>query len=283
MLFTFPSRYLCTIGRSRVFSLGRWSSQLPTGFHGPRGTRETNSERIRHFGYRAITVCGRPFQVLRLCRILVTLRSRCISIQFAPTTPAVQRIHAITDSWFGLLPFRSSLLRESRLLSAPPGTEIFHFPGLASTPYGLRCGCGSITCRGFPHSGIPGSTPVSGFPGLIAADYALPRLRAPRHPPYALLRLTIYMPATMLYSSAVIKDQDVRQLARTRILRPVTTRSSAYGLVHHGGPLARGPRRSTAEPIQNIGDRISREAGITGEPTDCRELYTMADRGMKYG
>jgi hypothetical protein len=122
---------------------------------------------------------------------LVTPRPRCISIKFAPTTPAVQRIHAITDSWFGLIPFRSSLLRESQLLSLPPGTEIFHFPGLASTPYGLRCRCGGITHRGFPHSGIPGSTPVSGFPGLIAAYYALHRLRAPRHPPYALRCLTI--------------------------------------------------------------------------------------------
>ena len=191
MLFTFPSRYLCTIGRSRVFSLGRWSSQLPTGFHGPHGTRAANPERGRHFDYRAITVYGWPFQAIHLCRPLVTLRPRCISIRLAPTTPVAQRIHAVTDNQFRLVPFRSSLLRESRLLSLPPGTEIFHFPGLASTPYGFRGGCGSITCRGFPHSGTPGSTPVSGSPRLFAAYYALPRLRAPRHPPYALLRLTI--------------------------------------------------------------------------------------------
>ena len=38
VLFTFPSRYLCTIGRQRVFSLGRWSSRIPTGFHVSRGT-----------------------------------------------------------------------------------------------------------------------------------------------------------------------------------------------------------------------------------------------------
>jgi hypothetical protein len=206
VLFTFPSRYWCTIGRSRVCSLGRWSSQLPTGFHGPHGTRATNSRSRRHFGYRAITVYGRPFQVLRLCRRLLTPRPRCIAIQFAPTTPGVQRIHAITDPRFGLLPFRSSLLRESRLLSVPPGTEIFHFPGLASPPYGFRSGCGSITCRGFPHSGIPGSTPVSGSPGLIAADYALPRLRAPRHPPYALLRLTIYCQRTCCFRIQLSKS-----------------------------------------------------------------------------
>ena len=34
-------------------------------------------------------------------------------------------------SWFGLFPFRSPLLRESRLLSLPPGTEMFQFPGCA--------------------------------------------------------------------------------------------------------------------------------------------------------
>jgi hypothetical protein len=34
--------------------------------------------------------------LVHLCRPLMTLRPRCISIQFVPTTPVVQRIHAIT-------------------------------------------------------------------------------------------------------------------------------------------------------------------------------------------
>ena len=34
---------------------------------------------------------------------------------------------------FGLFPFRSPLLWESRLISFPPGTEMFHFPGSASS------------------------------------------------------------------------------------------------------------------------------------------------------
>ncbi len=41
VLFTFPSRYLCTIGRQKVFSLGRWSSRIPTGFLVSRGTWES--------------------------------------------------------------------------------------------------------------------------------------------------------------------------------------------------------------------------------------------------
>ncbi len=47
-----------------------------------------------------------------------------------PTTPTRQRHRAITSHRFRLFPFRSPLLGESRLLSLPPGTEMFHFPGL---------------------------------------------------------------------------------------------------------------------------------------------------------
>jgi hypothetical protein len=45
-----------------------------------------------------------------------------------PTTPHTQRLPAITRIWFGLFRFRSPLLTESRLLSLPVGTEMFHFP-----------------------------------------------------------------------------------------------------------------------------------------------------------
>ena len=38
VLFTFPSRYWFTIGRQDVFSLRRWSSLIPTGFHVSRST-----------------------------------------------------------------------------------------------------------------------------------------------------------------------------------------------------------------------------------------------------
>ena len=44
VLFTFPSRYLCTIGQLVVFSLRRWSSRIPTGFLVSRGTWELNQE-----------------------------------------------------------------------------------------------------------------------------------------------------------------------------------------------------------------------------------------------
>jgi hypothetical protein len=71
VLFTFPSRYWFTIGRQVVFSLGRWSSRLPTRFLVSRGTLDP-SRSLCPFAYRAFTFCGPPFQVVRLEQSLVT-------------------------------------------------------------------------------------------------------------------------------------------------------------------------------------------------------------------
>ena len=44
---------------------------------------------------------------------------------------------------------------------------------------------------GFPHSEISGSKDICSSPKLIAAYHVFHRLLVPRHPPYALIRLTI--------------------------------------------------------------------------------------------
>ena len=132
VLFTFPSRYSFTIGHQLVFSLGRWSSQLPTGFHVPRGTRVSCPDRAIAFVYRALTFCGAPSQMLRLTMTFVTARDLRNDLQHEPTTPCMKRLRAITHAWFRLFPVRSPLLGESLLLSFPAGTEMFHFPAFAS-------------------------------------------------------------------------------------------------------------------------------------------------------
>ena len=106
VLFTFPSRYWFTIGHRVVFSLGRWSSQIPTRFHVPRGTRG-HPRVLQDFAYRTITVYGRAFQLLLLSLINPTS---------GPHNPT---IHV---PWFGLFRFRSPLLTESQLISFPAGT-----------------------------------------------------------------------------------------------------------------------------------------------------------------
>ena len=55
----------------------------------------------------------------------------------------------------GLFPFRSPLLRESRLISFPPVTEMFQFTGFA--PYAYLFSIRYLLRGGFPHSEIAGS------------------------------------------------------------------------------------------------------------------------------
>ena len=94
------------------------------------------------------------------------------------------------DRMTGLVRVRSPLLAESRLISFPPGNEMFQFPGFAlatyvfSRQYTLRCG--------FPHSDMSGSKPTRSSPNLIAACHVLHRLSVPRHPPNALVMLDPY-------------------------------------------------------------------------------------------
>ena len=47
-----------------------------------------------------------------------------------------------------------------------------------------------VCSAGFPHSEIPGSKDMCSSPRLIAACHVFHRLLVPRHPPYALIRMT---------------------------------------------------------------------------------------------
>ena len=128
-LFTFPSRYLCTIGHQGVFRLRGWSPQIHTGFLGPRATWDTarKSLKFRLRGYHPL--CRRfpaPSTTKAISYFLPDQQFRLNG----PATPITQRLLAMTRDRFGLFPFRSPLLRESRLLSLPVGTEMFHFPTL---------------------------------------------------------------------------------------------------------------------------------------------------------
>ncbi len=92
---------------------------------------------------------------------------------------------------FGLVRVRSPLLAESRLISLPAGTEMFHFPAFPHITYGFSHVYWGMSPSGLPHSEIPGSKPACGSPRLIAACHVLHRLPAPRHPPCALSSLTL--------------------------------------------------------------------------------------------
>ena len=158
MLFTFPSRYWSTIGHQVVFSLGRWSSQIPTGFHVSRGTR-VPSRSLSAFMYGAFTLYGGTFQFLPLTKRFLTPHRHCNDDQMVPRPPRCNACR-LTQHRFRLFPFRSPLLRESLLFSLPPGTEMFQFPGFASAHLCIQCAMAGFIQLGFPHSDIYGSKPV---------------------------------------------------------------------------------------------------------------------------
>ncbi len=136
MLFTFPSRYWFTIGLRVIFSLGGRSPQIQTGFHVSRPT-QVPSRRSSGFRLRGSNPLCRAFPG--------TSANPPIIFCWRPYNPAGRTRR------FGLIPVRSPLLRESRLISLPPGTEMFQFPGFALTPYVFRCQCtGSTPVRVAP-------------------------------------------------------------------------------------------------------------------------------------
>ena len=155
MLFTFPSRYLFTIGLSGVFSLTGWSRWIQTGFLVSRLTQDTTKS-ILTYVYKTVTFYGRTFQSVPLHEH---------KLQRGPTTPILPKQYR-----FGLFPVRSPLLRESRLFSFPAGTKMFQFPAFASIWMIY------LQYIGLPHSEIFGSKVICTYPKLIAAYHVLHRL-----------------------------------------------------------------------------------------------------------
>src|ERR1051325_6268297 len=116
VLFTCPSRYSSTIGHTGVFSLGGWSPQ----FHARTLVPGVTQEHCLIGDWSSLTGLspsrGPPSQGLQL---------KLSHHPAGPTTPVPR------GDWFRLRPVRSPLLRPSRLISLPPGTEMFQFPGFA--------------------------------------------------------------------------------------------------------------------------------------------------------
>ena len=119
VLFTFPSRYLFTIGLSGIFSLTGWAPLIHSGFHVSRATQVSNS----YIATLSSTRLSRSPAVLSNTILLKSLYN-LLSDPITPTLPKQSR--------FGLLPVRSPLLRESLLFSFPMGTKMFQFPTFPS-------------------------------------------------------------------------------------------------------------------------------------------------------
>ena len=152
----------------------------------PRDTQEPRNEDCI-FVYRAVTFYGRPFQTVRLTLSYHVALTPAAFLDFHRKPPgellwSYNPGLSLQIVRFGLFRVRSPLLSESLLMYLPPGTEMVHFPGFASAPYGFRNGFAMFPSRGFPHSEISGSQAACASPKHIAASYVLHRLIVPRHP-----------------------------------------------------------------------------------------------------
>lgn len=145
-----------------------------------------SSRQGRHFDYGVRTLYDLAFNPVRLY-LLVTPAARQSSLK-SPTTPNTQLLPDITRTRFSLFRFRSPLLTESRLLSLPVGTEMFHFPTFPLPALYIQAGVTGSARRpaGFPIRKSSDQGVLIHSPRLIADCYVLLRLQMPRHPPFAL-------------------------------------------------------------------------------------------------
>jgi hypothetical protein len=132
VLFTFPSRYWSTIGRLGSLALEGGPPSFPRGFpcpavlgspdHGPRP-----AFRLRGCYPLWPTVPGRSARQ----------PAAAAGLQPRPSdsrNPGPATLAGLPPARFGLCPVRSPLLRASRLISCPRGTEMFQFPRCAPAP-----------------------------------------------------------------------------------------------------------------------------------------------------
>src|SRR6185436_20057165 len=95
VLFTFPSRYWSAIGHQGVLSLGGWSPQVRTAFHGSGPTQGRHREAMQ---FRLWDGCPlwcavpRASATTRLCNS----RQEDQLLDRRPTTPDAQRLTACT-------------------------------------------------------------------------------------------------------------------------------------------------------------------------------------------
>ena len=172
MLFTFPSRYLFTIGRRGVLRLGGWSPHVQTGFHVSRPTRvscclmatglsPTMADFSKSFAFISQEHWPGPGSLATTTGVSVdVLSSGYLDV-------SVPRVRSMKPMYSAHCTFNN------RPTITPKGRSW------------------KTIKSGFPHSEITGSKGASASPVLIAACHVFHRLSTPRHPSEALQRLIV--------------------------------------------------------------------------------------------
>ena len=169
VLFTFPSRYLFTIGLLRVFSLTGWCRQIQRGFHRPPPTQDTRllkSIACKWLSH-AMARLPRRFQS-RIFRIMQVLQPRM----------------GLDPYGLGFSAFARHYLRNHFCFLFLRVLRCFSSPGWLVVP--------CLQHGGLSHSDIRGSKVACTSPQLFAACRVLLSLQKPRHPLCALNYFSSY-------------------------------------------------------------------------------------------
>ena len=148
------------------------------GFSCPAVLRYPDHPSQHDFAYGTLTLCRGAFQL--------TSTIACVRTGRTPSGPFNPGAHAPR---FGLLPVRSPLLRESRLISLPGANEMFQFAPLASLTLWIQVEMTALfRLPGFPIRAPPDQrmrAPPRRLSQLTAPFLACPCLGIPRAPLYA--------------------------------------------------------------------------------------------------
>ena len=156
-----------------MFSLGRWSSLLPTRFHVSRGTLDSvRCLRISVTGLSP-SLAGFPKTVL---------------LSYWLTYDSPQPRRARTPVWALSLSLAATQKIDVSFFSS--GYLDVSVPRVPSAHLWIQCTVTEVCSAGFPHSDIRGSVNICFSPRLFAAYHVFHRLSVPRHPPCALSSLT---------------------------------------------------------------------------------------------
>ena len=183
VLFTFPSRYLSTIGLLVVFSLTGWCRPIQPGFLLSRPTQDT-----RHRIHAPLT--GLSPTTVRLPR---RFRSHSYRLRgsYYPDRALTRSVWAVPLSLattHGItLVFSSSAYLDVSVQRVRPHYWVSRYSSGWVAPFGH-----------------PRISPPCGSPWLFAAWHVLLRLQEPRHPPCALVHLQFTRNPLLLRSRAVI-------------------------------------------------------------------------------
>ena len=191
VLFTFPSRYWSAIGHQGVLSLGGWSPQIRTAFHGSGPTQERLTEGHELSPTGLLPTVVQVFHEFRLTHHFVTSARLRTAWKRRPTTPNRQRVRAYTCRvWADPLSLATTRGVSLDFLSSGY-LDVSVRPLVSARPIDSAGGNAALPALGFPIRESTGQRLFNASPWLIAVVHALLRLLVPRHPPCALTILTV--------------------------------------------------------------------------------------------